>query len=110
MKKFVIGSNRVEFFWASSLDQVKEKEAHGNNLVQELIINVKFNKVIHHVFTSDTRLQWRRASQGFEVRDREAVKLGQDLAPMDRGNGEERARSCDNMEWIISFKKDQAKC
>ena len=39
------------------------------------------------------RLQWRRASQGFEVRDREAVKLGQDLAPMDRGNGEERARS-----------------
>ena len=64
------------------------------------------------------RLQWRRASQGFETRDREAVKLGQDLAPMDRGNGEERARSrsmdqrrsCDNMEWIISFKKDQAKC
>ena len=39
------------------------------------------------------RLQWRRASQGFEARDREAVKLGQDLAPMDRGNGEERARS-----------------
>ena len=30
--------------WASSLDQVKEKEAHGNNLVQELVINVKFNK------------------------------------------------------------------
>ena len=25
--------------------------------------------------------------------DREAVKLGQDLAPMDRGNGEERVRS-----------------
>ena len=41
--------------WASSLDQVKEKEAHGNNLVQELIINVKFNKVVHHDFTSDTR-------------------------------------------------------
>ena len=39
------------------------------------------------------QLQWRRASQGFEARDREAVKLGQDLAPMDRGNGEERARS-----------------
>ena len=39
------------------------------------------------------RLQWRRTSQGFEARDREAVKLGQDLAPMDRGNGEERARS-----------------
>ena len=39
------------------------------------------------------RLQWRRASQGFEARDCEAVKLGQDLAPMDRGNGEERARS-----------------
>ena len=39
------------------------------------------------------RLQWRRASQGFEARDREAVKLGQDLAPMDRGNCEERARS-----------------
>ena len=37
------------------------------------------------------RLQWRRTSQGFEARDREAVKLGQDLAPMDRGNGEERA-------------------
>ena len=39
------------------------------------------------------RLQWRRASQGFEARDRETVKLDQDLAPMDRGNGEERARS-----------------
>ena len=39
------------------------------------------------------RLQWRRASQVFEAKDREAVKLGQDLAPMDRGNGEERARS-----------------
>ena len=39
------------------------------------------------------RLQWRRTSQGFEARDREAVKLGQDLALMDRGNGEERARS-----------------
>ena len=39
------------------------------------------------------RLQWRRASQGFEARDREAVKLGQDLEPMDRGNGKERARS-----------------
>ena len=39
------------------------------------------------------RLQWRRASQGLEAMDREAVKLGQDLAPMDRGNGEERARS-----------------
>ena len=55
------------------------------------------------------RLQWRRASQGFEARDREVVKLGQDLAPMDRGNGEERERSYDDMEWIISFKKDQAK-
>jgi hypothetical protein len=31
------------------------------------------------------RSQWRRASQGFEARDREAVKLEQDLAPMDRG-------------------------
>ena len=39
------------------------------------------------------RLQWRRASQDFEARDREAVKLEQDLAPMDRGDGEERARS-----------------
>ena len=39
------------------------------------------------------RLQWRRASQGFEAMDREAVKLGQDLAPMDRGNGKEQARS-----------------
>ena len=57
------------------------------------------------------RLQWRRASQGFEARDREAVKLGQDLAPMDRGNGEEQTRSridgpkrsCDDMAWSISF-------
>ena len=39
------------------------------------------------------QLQWRRVSQGFEASDREAVKLGQDLAPMDRGNGEERAKS-----------------
>ena len=39
------------------------------------------------------RLQWRRARQGFEAMDHEAVKLGQDLAPMDRGDGEERARS-----------------
>ena len=39
------------------------------------------------------RLQWRRASQGFEARDREAVKLELDLAPMDRGNCEEQARS-----------------
>ena len=39
--------------WASNIDQVKEKEAHGNNLVQELVINVKFNKMIHHDFTSD---------------------------------------------------------
>ena len=38
-------------------------------------------------------LQWRRASQCFEAMDREAVKLGQDLAPMDRGNGEEQTRS-----------------
>ena len=37
-------------------------------------------------------LQWRRASQGFEARDREAVKLEQDLAQMDQGDGEERAR------------------
>ena len=29
------------------------------------------------------RLQWRWASQGFEAMDREAVKLGQDLAPID---------------------------
>ena len=39
------------------------------------------------------RLQWRRASQDFEAMDRVAVKLGQDLAPMDRGDSEERARS-----------------
>ena len=39
------------------------------------------------------RLQWRRASHGFEAKDREAVKLGQYLTPMDRDNGEERARS-----------------
>ena len=57
------------------------------------------------------RLQWRRASQGFEAMDRKAVKLGQDLAPMDRGNGEEQTRSridgpkrsCDDMAWSISF-------
>ena len=29
---------------ASNLDQVKKKEAHGNNLVQELVIIVKFIK------------------------------------------------------------------
>ena len=29
------------------------------------------------------RLQWRRASQGFEARDCVAVKLEQDLVPMD---------------------------
>ena len=39
------------------------------------------------------RLQWGRASQGSKAMDREAVKHGQDLAPMDRGDGEERARS-----------------
>ena len=38
------------------------------------------------------RLQWRRASQGFEARDRDTVKLEQDLAPMDQGDDEERAR------------------
>ena len=34
-----------------------------------------------------------------------AVKLKQDLAPMDEDNGEEqvRSRSCDDMKWIISF-------
>ena len=57
------------------------------------------------------RLQWRRASQGFEATDREAVKLGQDLAPMDWGNGEEQSKvkidgpkwSCDDMDCFISF-------
>ena len=54
------------------------------------------------------RLQWRRASQGFEARYREAVKLGQDLAPMDRGNGERaRSRSMDQrghvMIWSGSY-------
>ena len=44
MKKLVIGLNRVRSFGASNLDQVKDKEAHGNNLVQKLIINVKINK------------------------------------------------------------------
>ena len=54
-------------------------------------------------------LQWRRASQGFEAMDREAVNVGQDLAPMDRGNGEERARSRSMDQrghviiWIISY-------
>jgi hypothetical protein len=42
--------------------------------------------------------------------DRGAVKLEQDLAPMDRRNGEEQVVkidepiwSCDDMKWIISF-------
>jgi hypothetical protein len=39
--------------------------------------------------------------------DRETVKLEQDLAPMDRRDGEEvkidGPRSHDNMKWIISF-------
>ena len=64
------------------------------------------------------RLQWRRANQGFEARDREAVKLGQDLEPMDRGNGKERARSRSMNQrghviiWSGSYhsRKDQAKC
>ena len=42
------------------------------------------------------RLQWRSASQGFEARDRKAVKFGQDLAPMDglvaRGSVEARKK------------------
>ena len=58
-EKLVIGSNRVRSFGASNLDQVKEKEAHGNNRVQELVINVKFNIVVHHDFTSDTRFNKR---------------------------------------------------
>ena len=44
-------------------------------------------------------------------------KLEQDLAPMVQHNGEEQVklrsepiRSHDDMKWIISFKKDQAKC
>ena len=55
------------------------------------------------------RLQWRRASQDFEATDHEAVKLGQDLVPIDRGNGEERirSRSMDQrghvMIWIRSY-------
>ena len=53
--------------WASSLDQVKEKGAHGNNLVQELIINVKFNKVVHDVFTSDTRFNKRYTIVSLQV-------------------------------------------
>ena len=36
------------------------------------------------------RLQWRRAGRGFEVTDREAVKLEQDLAPKDQSEGEEQ--------------------
>ena len=43
--------------------------------------------------------------------DRVAVKLEQDLAPMDEGNGEkasevkidEPIQSCDDMKWIISL-------
>ena len=48
----------------------------------------KVEKIKARLYSMD-RLQWRSTSQGFEARDREAVKLGQDLAPMDRGNGEE---------------------
>ena len=53
--------------WASSLDRVKEKEAHGDNLVQEMIINVKFNKVVHHDFTSDTRFNKRYIIMSLQV-------------------------------------------
>jgi hypothetical protein len=42
--------------------------------------------------------------------DHVAVKLEQDLASMDEGNGEKQVRSksmnqqsCDDMKWIISF-------
>ena len=55
------------------------------------------------------RLQWRRASQDFEATDHEAVKLGQDLVLMDRGNSEERIRSRSMeqrghvMIWIRSY-------
>ena len=35
--------------------------------------------------------------------DHVAVKLEQDLAPMDEGNGEKQVRSRDDMKWIISF-------
>ena len=42
------------------------------------------------------RLQWRKASQGFEAMDRETVKLGQ---CQDRG----LKRSYDDMYWITSF-------
>ena len=49
----------LDHLGASNLDQVKDKEAHGNNLVQELVINVKFHKVIHHDFTNDTRFNKR---------------------------------------------------
>jgi hypothetical protein len=37
--------------------------------------------------------------------DRVAVKLEQDLVPMDKGNGEEQvmSRSMNDMKWIISF-------
>ena len=50
-------------------------------------------KVVKNKTRLMDRLQWRRASQGLEAMDREAVKLGQDLAPMDRGNGEKQTRS-----------------
>ena len=35
--------------------------------------------------------------------DRVAMKLEQDLVPMDEGNGEKQVRSHDDMKWIISF-------
>ena len=79
MKKLVIGSNRVEFFWASSLDQVKKKEAHGNNLVQELIINVKFNKVVYHDFTSNTRFNKRYIIVTLQVQEVQLQVVAIDL-------------------------------
>ena len=66
-------------------------------------------KVVKNKTRLMDRLQWRRASQGLEAMDREAVKLGQDLALMDRDNSEERARSRSMdqrdhvMIWIRSY-------
>jgi hypothetical protein len=47
VKKLVIGSNQTSKLRQIILAQVKEKEAHGNNLVQEMVIIDKSYKWYH---------------------------------------------------------------
>jgi hypothetical protein len=47
VKNLVIGSNRTWKLRQIILAQVKEKEAHGNNLVQEMVIIDKSYKWYH---------------------------------------------------------------